>query len=120
MPQGLLRLVGQQVLLRDVGDVLAFRVLGEEMVEGLVLPRADFLGDRQPPLLGIGEYRVDVENDPAEWEDPVPDHVSDAELRLLLHDSPPLTGLSKFRRARQVNRRPAARLRGGNGGAGPG
>src|SRR5581483_3558967 len=89
MPERLVRLVGKQVLLRDVGDIFAVGVFGEQVVEGLVLLRPDFLGDRQPPFLGIGEYRVDVEDHAAERKEAVPDDVADAELRLLLHDSLP-------------------------------
>ena len=43
--------VGQQILLADISDVGAFRILGEQMVEGLVLGRADVLGDRLIPFL---------------------------------------------------------------------
>ena len=57
---------GKQVLLRDVGDVLRLRVLGEQMVVGLLLVRPDLLGDRQPPLLGVVELGIDVEDDAAE------------------------------------------------------
>ena len=43
--------VGQQILLADIGDVGALRILGEQMVEGLVLGRPDVLGDRLIPFL---------------------------------------------------------------------
>ena len=69
--QGLTRVIGQKVLLRDIGDVLGFRVLGEEVVEGLVLAGPNLLRDRQPPFLGVVEFRVDVEDQPPELEDPV-------------------------------------------------
>ena len=42
--------VGHQVLLRDIGDVGVLVVLGQQMVERLVLARADFLGNGIPPL----------------------------------------------------------------------
>jgi hypothetical protein len=44
-------IVGQEVLLAHISDVAAFRILGEEVVEGLVLARADLLGDRLVPFL---------------------------------------------------------------------
>ena len=66
MPQRLAGLVGQQVLLGDVGDVFGLRVLREQVIEGLLLVRADLLGNRQPPFLGVVELGIDVEDDAAE------------------------------------------------------
>jgi hypothetical protein len=66
-------LVGQEILLRHVSDVLAVGVFGVEVVEGLVLDRARFLGDRAPPFFGVRELRVDVINDTAERVKAVPD-----------------------------------------------
>jgi hypothetical protein len=78
--QGLAGGVGHEVLLGHVGDVLALRVLGEQVVEGLVLARPDFLGDRQPPFLGVVEHRIDVEHDAAEGIDAMAHHGAEAEL----------------------------------------
>ena len=47
--------VADQVLLRDVGDVVGVRALGQQVVEGLVLARPDVLRDRLVPLLGVAE-----------------------------------------------------------------
>src|SRR5271157_1982544 len=52
MAHRLARIVGQQVLLRHIGDVLAVRVLGVEVVERLILGRTDLGWNRAPPLLG--------------------------------------------------------------------
>ena len=80
--------VGQQVLLGDIGGVGAVRVLGEQVVEGLVLGRADLLGDRPPPLLRVGEGGVHVEDHAPEREQSVPDHLADLESRGLgVHDA---------------------------------
>ena len=46
----LVALVRDEVLLADVGDVALLGVLGEQMVEGLVLRRADRFGDRLVPF----------------------------------------------------------------------
>ena len=85
--------VGQQVLLGDVGDVGAVLALGEQMIERLLLERADVLVDRQPPLLGFAELRVDVEDDSPERKGPVADHLADAEFCdtsvHVGHDAPP-------------------------------
>ena len=63
--------VRQQILLRDIGDVFGFRVLGEQMIERLILVRAQISRDRQPPFLGVVEDRIDVEDDAAERKDAV-------------------------------------------------
>src|SRR5687768_5102938 len=49
------QLVGQQILLADIGNVARFLILGKKMVEGLVLGRTDLGGDRLVPFLAIGE-----------------------------------------------------------------
>jgi invasion protein IalB len=72
--------VGQQVLLGDVGDVLRFLVLREQVIEGLVLVRPDLGRDRLPPFLGVVEHRVNVENHTAEREQAVLHHLTDIEL----------------------------------------
>ena len=52
------------------------------MVERLVAPRAQVLGDRLVPVLAVGEDRIDVEHHSAEIEQLVADDVADAEARL--------------------------------------
>jgi glutamate synthase domain-containing protein 3 len=69
--------VRQQVLLGHIGHVGAVVVLGEQMIEGLVLVRPDVLRNRQPVLLGVREGRVDVEDHAAERIDPVANHLAD-------------------------------------------
>src|SRR5712691_3214339 len=78
MAQRLAGRVGQQILLRHIGDVLAFRVLGEQVVEGLILRRPDFFRNGKVPLLGIVERRIDVENHAAERKHAVTSDLSDA------------------------------------------
>ena len=62
MPDRFAGIVGQKILLGDVGDVFGVRVFREQMIERLILVRPNLLGDRQPPFLGIVEFRIDVEN----------------------------------------------------------
>ena len=71
------RLVRQKVLLGDVGDVFGLVVFGEQVVEGLVLARADTDGDRLVPFLGIVEFRIDVEDHAAKRKQPVADDLAD-------------------------------------------
>ena len=47
--------VGEEVALAHIGDVGTVVVLGEEVVEGLVAPGADILGDRLVPFFRVGE-----------------------------------------------------------------
>src|SRR5437764_624456 len=55
MAHGLAGLIGKQVLLRHVGDVFAFGVLGEQMVKWLVLARPDLGRNGVVPFLCVGE-----------------------------------------------------------------
>src|SRR5579859_1410489 len=77
VPHGLARIVGHKVLLRDIGYVGAFIVLSEEMIERLVLMRADVLRNRQPVFLGVRERRIDVEDHAAKWIDAVTHDLAD-------------------------------------------
>lgn len=70
--------IGQQIALTDIGDIAFILILREEMIERLVAHRADVFWNGLIPLLAIGEDRVDIENNAAEIEQPVPDHITDA------------------------------------------
>ena len=91
--------VVEQVLFRDIGDVLAVRILGEQVVEGLVLARAHLGWDRLVPFLGVVELGIDVEDHAAEREQPVAHHLADPELRRLhaSHHKPSLRYLAQGR-----------------------
>ena len=84
MANGFARLVGKQVLLRDIGDIFRVFVFGEQVIEGLILARPVFSRDGLPPFLSIGEFRVDVENHPPERVFPVAHDLSQTEFRQLL------------------------------------
>ena len=77
MPDRLAGIVRNQVLLGDIGDVFGLSVLRQQMVEGLILVRANLFGDRQPPFLGVVELRIDVKDHATEREHPVPDDLTD-------------------------------------------
>src|SRR3954471_2908166 len=51
----LVALVGEQVLLADIGGVAGLPILGQKVVERLVLGRPDVLRNRLVPLVRIGE-----------------------------------------------------------------
>ena len=80
MADRLAGIVRQQVLLGDIGDVFRIRILREQVIERLVLVGPHLLGDRQPPLLGVVEFRIDVEDHAPEREDPVAHDLSDLEF----------------------------------------
>src|SRR5690606_18099499 len=102
MAHRLAGVVGQKVLLRDIGDVFRLAVFGEQVIEGLVAPRPHVLGDRLPPFLGVAEGRIDVENYATERIDPVANHLADAEFRraYFLHVHNPRSGARFMRRGR--------------------
>jgi hypothetical protein len=76
----LARFVREKILLRNVGDVLSLSVFRKEMIERLILGWTDFRGDREPPFFSIGENRIDVINNAAEWVNAVLDDLADAKF----------------------------------------
>jgi len=82
MIDGLAAVVVEQVLLADIGDIAALGILGEQVVKGLVLARAQILGDRFIPVVAVGEDRIDVEDHAAEIEHPVTHDIADREARV--------------------------------------
>src|SRR5690606_2734892 len=79
MADRLAAVLRQQVTLGYIGDVAGLLVLGEQVVVGLVLARPAVLGNREPPLLGVGELGVDVEDHSPKRIDPMPDHLTELE-----------------------------------------
>src|SRR4029077_7745519 len=77
MPHRLAAIVRQQILLGHIGDVFGLVVLGEQVIERLVLMRSDFRGDRLVPFVGIVEHRIELEHHAAERIEAVPDDLAD-------------------------------------------
>src|ERR1700740_328002 len=71
---------GRRVLLGDGGDVLGLRVLGEQVIERLVLARTPVGRNRLVPFVGVVEFRIDVEDHAAKRIEPVADDLTDLEL----------------------------------------
>ena len=85
----LARGVGHQVLLGNIGDVIIFVILRQQVIEGLILLRPAAFGDRQIPFLGIREDRVDVKDHAPERLVPVPDDLANGVFRACgLHVGP--------------------------------
>ena len=79
MAHRLAGIVGQQILLRDVGDILRFFVLGEQVVERLVLRRPHLGGNGEVPFLRVREDRIDVVDHAAKGIEAVLDDLADGE-----------------------------------------
>ena len=77
MAHGLAGVVGEQVLLRHIGDIFRLVVFGEEVIEGLIFFRPDIFGDRFPPLIGVVERRINIVDHPAEGIIAMLDDLSD-------------------------------------------
>jgi hypothetical protein len=82
VPDRLPGFVRHEILLGNVGDVLAVLILRVEMIERLFLGGAHLGGYRSPPFLGVGEDRIDIEDHPTEWVEPVFDDLSNPEFRV--------------------------------------
>jgi hypothetical protein len=81
--------VGQEILLRDIGDILCLGVFRIDVIEGLVLARTDVFGDGLIPLFRVGKDGIDIEDDAPEGKDAMPDHVADLKPCLaMLHGTP--------------------------------
>src|SRR6266508_4191948 len=81
MAHGIAALIIEQILLRYIGDIFGVVVLREEVIEGLVLARADVFRDRAPPFFSIREYRIDIEYDTSEREQAVSHDLTYTEFR---------------------------------------
>jgi hypothetical protein len=80
MVDRLVALVRHQILLAHIGDVARLPVLGEQVIEGLVLLRPNLLGDRLIPFVAVGEDGIDIEDHAAEIEHAVADDIADREI----------------------------------------
>ena len=76
--QRLAGIVGQQILLRYIGDVLALRVFREQMVERLILARPDVGRNGVVPFIRVVELGIDIEHHAAERKDAVADDLADS------------------------------------------
>ena len=56
------RVVSDQVLLRDVRDIIALVILSEQMVKRLIFDRAAVFWDGLIPFICIRKFRIDVKN----------------------------------------------------------
>ena len=71
--------IGQQVLLGNIGDIGRLGVLGQQMIEGLLPMRPQFGRNRLQPFISIGENRIDIEHHAPKRVNAVFDDVADVE-----------------------------------------
>ena len=71
--------IADQVLLADIGNVVAVLALGEQVVERLVAIGPDVFWDRLVPSVAIGEDGVDIEDHAAKIGHPVFHHIANGE-----------------------------------------
>jgi hypothetical protein len=76
-----MRLVGHEVLFRNVGDIGRVLGFGKDMVVGLIFTRANLGGNRQPPFLRVIEEGIHVEDHSAKRTKAMDHHFSDPEFR---------------------------------------
>ena len=72
--------VTHQILLADIGGVVAVGIFREKMVKRLFLVRAHFGRNRLIPFVGIVELRIDIDHHTAKRIEAVPDDLADAEF----------------------------------------
>jgi hypothetical protein len=68
--------VRYEVLFRNISHVLAFCVLGKEMIEGLVTARPYVFWNGLIPFFRIVKFRIDVEDYASKGENPVAHHLA--------------------------------------------
>ena len=80
MPDRAVLGVCHQVLLADIGGVVAVSIFGQQMIERLVLVRAHLGRDRLLPLVGVVELGIDVDHHASERIEAVADNLADGEI----------------------------------------
>ncbi len=71
MVDGTIFTIRQQVLLTHIRDIARFRILGEQMVKGLIPPRPNIFWDRGIPFFAIGKNRINIKHNPSKIKDSV-------------------------------------------------
>lgn len=70
--------IGFEVPLRDIGDVVMIAIVGKQMVERLLFIRAVLLWDREIPFFAVGESGIDIKDHSAKAVPAVPDDLSES------------------------------------------
>lgn len=88
--------IAHEILLADIGNIGAFLVLGQQVVERLVPVRTNIFGDGFVPFLAVGKHGIDIEYDTAKPEKPVTHDVANSKARLAVAGcNDPATGLGE-------------------------
>ena len=81
--------VKDQILLANIGGVVAVGVFGQQVIKGLVFVRPQLGRDLFVPFLGIVELRIDIDNHAAKWVHAMTNDRTNTEFRQIIihHDS---------------------------------
>ena len=91
MTNGFARVVSNEVLLGHIGDVVAFVVLSQKVIERLVLTGAAVFGDCLIPVVGIRKLWVHVKDDTTEGMLPMSNNLTQLIARARFkHSSTPV------------------------------
>jgi len=83
-------IIGDKVLLRDIGDVIGLIVFGQQMVKRLFFRRSRLFGDGGVPFISVGKLRVDIENDTPKRVFTMANHLTETEFcRAFQHEAEP-------------------------------
>ncbi len=74
-------MIGEQILLADIGDVGTVLIFRQQMIERLLPPWADIFRDRLIPLFAVGKNRVDIKDYAAKIERSVSHDFADSKPR---------------------------------------
>ncbi len=72
--------IGQKVLFRDIGHIVAGLILSEEMIKWLVFFGAIVFRNGVPPFFSIRKHRIDIKDHAPKRVDPMLDNLSDTKF----------------------------------------
>ena len=73
-----------QILLADISDIAVLGIFSEQVIKWLIFDRPNGLWYRFIPFVAIGENRINVENNAAEVENAVANHIADGKCSFSL------------------------------------
>lgn len=75
-------IIRNQILLTNIGNIIAVGVLSEQMIKGLILGRSNVLRNRFVPFFTVRKNGIDVENHAAKFEMPMTHDITNVEARM--------------------------------------
>mgnify|MGYP000896227638 CR=1 FL=1 len=78
----LVAIIDYQVLLAHIGNIAALAILGEQVIERLILGGSNTLRNSFIPFVAIGKYGVDIEHHTPKSEQLMLQYIADAKTRM--------------------------------------